>query len=155
MKKFLAFVLLLAFFATPAVAESIDLSGLSFDELVSLRDRINLALWESSDWQEATVPQGVWEIGKDIPAGHWTIRPVDGYGTSISYGDVLNESQQISRDGNVKITAVLVSPSYSFFNENENKTEIDIDMKTGYFLIVDSGSAVLTPYAGKQALDFK
>ena len=63
----LAFVLVLTL--APAAFADVDLSGMSFDELVALKDQINLALWNSADWQEVTVPQGVWQVGADIPAG--------------------------------------------------------------------------------------
>ena len=72
----LAAVILLAIptvaFATSGKLD-IDLSKLSYEELVELKDQINLAIWQSKEWEEVEVPQGIWEVGKDIPEGKWTI----------------------------------------------------------------------------------
>ena len=43
MKKFLALVSLLSLLAVPVLAE-VDLSGMSYDELVALKDQLNLAM---------------------------------------------------------------------------------------------------------------
>ena len=79
MKRILALILTMsALAAIPLSAHAeekkIDLSGLTYNELVELKDQINLAIWECDEWQEVEVPQGIWKVGEDIPAGHWTIR---------------------------------------------------------------------------------
>ena len=51
MKKLVALVLAIVLSAGIALAEGIDLSGMSYDELVALKDRINLAMWQSDEWQ--------------------------------------------------------------------------------------------------------
>lgn len=56
-----------------ASAETIDLSGLSYDELVALRQRIDLAIMQSDEWREVTVPVGTYTVGTDIPAGDYTV----------------------------------------------------------------------------------
>lgn len=63
MKKI--FALLLALFLLPAfsLADIPDISGLSYDELVQLNNQINLAMWNSEEWQEVTVPPGTYQIG--------------------------------------------------------------------------------------------
>ena len=56
MKKFLFSFIVLVLLITSAAADPVDLSGMSFDELVALRDQLNLAIWNSQEWQEVTVP---------------------------------------------------------------------------------------------------
>ena len=58
MKRF--FCILFAFVLLPvfSLADLPDLSGLSYDELVQLRDQINLAIWNSEEWEEVSVPSG-------------------------------------------------------------------------------------------------
>ena len=75
MKKMLAFALCLSMLVPCmcALSESIDLSDLSIEELAMLRDRCQMEMMKSDKWQEVRVPVGVWEVGKDIPAGHWSI----------------------------------------------------------------------------------
>lgn len=75
MKRFLALVFcFLLLLACSVQAESIDLSGYSFEELLILQQRVNTALFESPEWKEVEVPMGVWDVGKDIPAGRWELR---------------------------------------------------------------------------------
>lgn len=75
MKKLLTVILILALLVPfSAFADLPPLDGLTYDELVELKDQINLAIWNSDNWQEVTVPAGIWKIGEDIPEGHWSIR---------------------------------------------------------------------------------
>ena len=158
MKKLLAvFVVLLVAFSSVAMADgNIDLQGMTFDELVALKDKINLAIWNSNEWQEVTVPQGVWKVGKDIPAGHWTIKTEASYAT-ITICTALDETGH-----DVDIWASdfydykqIRNPKGKYFDETSDKSEADYDLKDGTYLIIDNGNVVFTPYAGKPSLGFK
>lgn len=78
MKKLIA-VLIAALMLTgcASAAVDIDLSSLSFDELIELRTQIALEMWHRDEWKEAVAPSGYYEVGSDIPAGRWTISVVD------------------------------------------------------------------------------
>ena len=77
MKKQLAAIALAATLIVAPVqsrAQSeVDLSGMTFDELIALQQQVNEALWASDGWQEGEVPSGYYEVGVDIPAGRWTV----------------------------------------------------------------------------------
>ena len=158
MKKVAVLIISLVFIIpSVSVADLPDISGLSYEELVQLRDQINLAMWNSQEWQEVTVPVGVWEIGKDIPEGHWSIKPayedaiihlvytdrLDEYGKDITYGwkgwhgTICNKKH---KDGSLRM------PEYP--------EDADLDMKAGMYIIIES-PVMFTPYQGKPALDFK
>lgn len=154
MKKMIL-LLALALLLPVVAAAQVDLSGMSYDELVALRDQINLAMWESNEWQEVTVPQGVWVVGEDIPAGHWTIKAADGASSYVKYGDELDESGKDVDYSPVKISKLIISTGASYYNENSDCTEIDVDAKEGCYFVIDMGSAVFTPYSGKPSLGFK
>lgn len=154
MKKLISCILVLVLavaFAAPACAD-FDLSGLSYDELVALRDQINLAIWNSEEWQEVTVPQGVWEVGADIPEGKWTIRALPGGQTWPRWGKEL-------KDGGVSVKTLeyclIYSPTNRFYEEGKDVTEWTIELSAGEYLEIGSGSAVFTPFAGKPSLGFK
>ena len=72
MKKALC-VFLLCAVITPASAENIDLSSLSFDELRHLQTRISVELASRPEWKVVAVPPGVYLVGVDIPAGDWCL----------------------------------------------------------------------------------
>lgn len=139
-----------------AIAATVDLSGMSYDELLALKDQINLAMWASEDWQEVTAPQGTYKVGEDIPAGHWTIRPGEGLYTYVKWGDALDESgKDLGFDGKLFVSEIITSEKNSHFEKGKDKTECDFDVKDGQYIIVESGDAVFTPYTGKPGLGFK
>lgn len=143
--------------AAPASVASaeIDLSGMNYNELVSLKDKTNIAIWNSEEWQEVKVPQGVWKIGEDIPQGHWTITASPSSWVSVTYGSELRDNQKEIRffcDGYYQ--EHLTGEDY-FLADEDDVRSIDIDAKDGYYIEIDGGSVVFTPYSGKPSLDFK
>ena len=128
------------------------LKEMSYNDLIDLKDKINLAMWHSDDWIEIVVPQGLWKVGDEIPAGHWTVKSASSYDigyTKISWGEKLNDSQnEIDNGDTVTIHNI---------NNKNGITEYSIEVKDGDYIIVDkSGSAALfTPYSGKPSFDFK
>ena len=162
MKKVLVALLVVAMMISTAMAEGIDLSGLSYDELVALKDRINLAIWESEEWQEVTVPQGRWIVGEDIPAGKWTIKCADVnresimmQSTSIQWGESLDDDGDISWSGRQGYE--IVHNPYSKYYDEGKITEVTLDFQEGDIVDIETSGApaVFTPYAGKPSLGFK
>lgn len=154
MKKFICLLLALLI-PTMAFASTIDLSGLSFDELVELKEQINLAIWECKEWQEVTVPQGVWEVGKDIPAGAWVIRCATASFATITIGSKINESKTgIDYSGFIDMVNV-VSPESPAYEEGQSLTEYSVTVKNGDVIEIDYSSVLFTPYTGKPDLGFK
>lgn len=156
MKKLLVFLLALILAAPAALAEDIDLSGLSYDELVALKDRINLAMWQSQEWQEVTVPEGIWAVGKDIPAGTWTISAVKKNYAHIIYGDALSSNgAEVSATSIGKFYNKILSGPDSIFTGDGELSYISITLQDGWYLQIDGDSVIFTPYTGKPSLDFK
>ena len=140
-----------------------DLSGLSYDELVMLKDRINLAIWQSQDWQEVTVPQGVWEVGKDIPAGTWTVKCADVGRNSymlkechFSWGEYLSEDGQSVQWRGRYDWVTIYNPNNRDYKDGQ-LTEYTLTVKNGDYIIIGTAynRAVFTPYVGKPSLGFK
>lgn len=158
MKKLLAVLVALVLCLPLSCLAEVDLSQMTFDELVALKEKINLALWSSEEWQEVEVPAGVYEIGTDIPAGKWTIRAADKTSTNVKWGTDLDESGvDIGITFNSKCiyeSEYLRSPTYKYYDKGD-KTEVTWDMKDGQYFVVDDGIAVFTPYTGKPSLGFK
>ena len=159
MKKLVALFLAIVLSAGSALAEGIDLSGMSYDELVALKDRINLAMWQSDEWQEVTVPQGVWKVGEDIPAGHWTVKCITEkkcYNTQISWGEALTEGgTSIAWRGRYDILVTVKNPEYKYYEYDGSITEYSFTVQDGDYIIIDDAPAVFTPYQGKPSLGFK
>lgn len=154
MKKIISMflVLLMAF---PAFAEDIDLSGLSYAELVALKDRINLAMWECDEWQEVDVPEGLWVIGEDIPVGHWSITVPGKKSVTITYGNRLDGTgKQVSLNSSIFYYKIVKGPQNYLFSDGMTNT-IDLELEYGCYLELNGGSVIFTPYTGKPSLGFK
>ena len=135
MKRLFILILAALILAGSAAADSIDLSSMSYDELVALREQLNLAIWNCQEWQEVTVPEGTYIIGKDIPAGHWSIRTLADKHEyfNIFYFDVPDEFGRKPGLGAKLLSQSIGSPGFSGFGEVNSET-VDIDMKDGWYL---------------------
>lgn len=141
----------------------IDLSELSFDELVELKDRINLAIWESEEWEEVTVPQGRWIVGEDIPAGKWTIKCSDinlsAYAmkeTWVQWGFEKNDGSIDTYSRNGGGSEEIYQPDHKDYKDGQN-TEITVELEEGMSVevITFCAPAVFSPYSGKPSLQFR
>lgn len=157
MRKLAAFLVAMVLMCGTAMAEEIDLSSMSYDELVALKDQINLAMWKCEEWQEVTVPQGVWKVGEDIPAGHWTIKTDNIFNSLVSCGTALSESGKGIDPFKSQCYYVdsIKSNESEFFEAARDKAETDIELENGMYIVVECGSVIFTPYSGKPSLGFK
>lgn len=162
MKKGLLFLalILVACLSTASLSYAetqFDLSNMTYDELVALKDQINIAIWNSDEWQEVEVPQGVWLVGEDIPVGHWTISNAGGAPTWVYLGTALDGSGHNidTWRSDFYFGEHVVNPQASYFNPQTSKARIDVDLKEGTYVIIDGSNAVFTPYSGKPSLGFK
>lgn len=157
MKKLITIILLLALIAPAgALADLPDISGLSYDELVQLKNQINLAMWNSNEWQEVTVPVGVWKVGEDIPVGHWSISlstSTSAKWASVKYCDRLDKTGTDA--GNQFDCDIYAYLDVAAPTNDRYPQVIDLDVKPGTYIIIGHGSVVFTPYSGKPDLGFK
>ena len=156
MKKVLiVFLTTLLLFST-AYAE-IDLSGMTYDELVQLKDQINIAIWNSAEWQEVEIPQGVWIVGEDIPEGTWAVKcSSSGDEALFGRGDELTENGKDVEFTSHSDHIWVYNPKHERYKEG-NVTEYTFTAEAGMYVVVDDAFSrvVFTPYAGKQSLGFK
>lgn len=150
MKRIPIICIILMLIFSGAFAEGIDLSALSFAQLAELRDRCQAEMMLRPEWQEVTVPAGLWIVGEDIPAGHWTFRQDISVKSllyvGISYGDVLNDDGEI---------AVFKSSVYKGYTFSDAVPSVDLILEDGFYLQISSGPVIVTPYTGKPDLGFK
>lgn len=127
------------------VVEVYDLTGMSFDELLALKDQINAALWASDEWQEVTVPVGVYQIGIDIPAGKWTISATPTNYSRIKHGKSLMDGGDVSTWYGASED---VYPRDYWSYDEGDPTEIHWDLMDGEYFQVEYSAVVFTPFAG-------
>lgn len=73
MRKLIAIFICTMLVICAAQAEELDLESMPLSELLELQSKVNQAIFNSPEWKEVEIPMGVWDIGKDIPAGRWEI----------------------------------------------------------------------------------
>ena len=152
MKKLIIVTMVLALILpVAAIADLPDISGLSFDELVQLHDQLNLAMWNSNEWQEVKIPAGVWTVGEDIPSGHWIVRPMKNSMTQVYYCEKVREVEKLPDHDGLYHTIVIFSES-TYLGETK-PNEVDYDMKNGWYFICND-PVIFTPYSGKPNLGF-
>lgn len=157
MKKIIVIVMLAAFLFTTAFASTdIDLSGMSLNELIELKNKINLAMWETKEWQEVKVPQGVYQVGVDIPAGVWTINATKGNLAQINISMTLDEKGTNVDKHDDDYHAVFVTAEDSMhYDENKDKPSESVELKAGEYLAIFYSAVTFTPYTGRPDLGFK
>lgn len=157
MKRFFCFLFVLVLLPVVSLADLPDLSGLSYDELVQLREQVNLAMWNSEQWQEVRVPAGVYEIGVHIPDGYWTLTANSRDTVWYIYCDQLNETRSNYGNDCDIWDSYMVNSARSLKGEWEDNSaihELSLDLKTGRFLIIPC-ETIFKPYAGGPDLGFK
>lgn len=156
MKKIFALILAIALLCPAVLAESIDLSGLSFAELAALRDRCQLAMMKTDTWQEVDVPQGVYQVGVHIPAGTWTIRCKTGYATTVEWGDALSaDGQDIDNRKSTRHDFEGIYNPEDKYYDSGNRTDYTFTVQDGDYIIIDSAPATFTPGGVTPSFTFK
>lgn len=116
-----------------AAASDIDISGLSFSDLLELQQKINLAIFACDEWKEVEVPMGVWDVGKDIPAGRWQLSCGDKYKkTHIAlYAERYTDGSPNKWRGS---------------NDIKNGEFMVLDFSDGYVIEITDGTAIFKRY---------
>ncbi len=155
MKRALSLILAALILMPSALAE-VDLTGMSYEDLLKLREQVSLEIWTRAETKAVTVPVGVWEIGKDIPVGHWSITAEAGHRydwARIDYCDLLDETGKwVSPDCRFHYSCI-VKCADSESNISE-LTTVDLDLKEGAFIIIEASPVVFTVFTGKPDLGF-
>lgn len=155
MKKIFLLLIAVCMMTSFAAADSIDLSGMSYTDLVTLKDRINLAIWNSQEWQEVTVPQGIWKVGEDIPAGTWTVRCAAAFTAVIEFGPELDENGTEINYKTRRGRCTLDSPDYRHYEKNVSISEYSFTVNEGDYIEITNCDLIFTPYAGKPDFGFR
>lgn len=144
MKKLLS-VLAIAILLPVIACAEIDLSAMSYDELVELSKQVGLAIMNHESFDSVSVPIGLWEVGVDIPEGTWVLTSSNGNYVSVTYGTTVGEngnSMDISSRGNTDQTLT-------------DDTAWRVTAKKGCFFEIEYGSVTFTSDTGNSSLGFK
>ena len=155
MKKIAAVLLLGVILAGTAAMAEVDLSGLTFAELAALRDQCQAEMMKRDEWQEVVVPQGIWEVGTQIPAGTWVVKCHDSGRSSIFLAECdIYWGPGYPDDGlfwsydKAKGRAFIYNPENRFYKGE--MTEYIIKLEKGDYISIENqhNKAVFSPYTG-------
>ena len=76
MKKLLSFLFAWIILFSVASAD-VDLSSISYNELIALQRSITAEIMSRPEWKEVKVPAGQWKVGEDIPAGTYCLKALE------------------------------------------------------------------------------
>lgn len=102
------------------------------------------------EWKEIKVPEGLYEVGPQIPVGKWTIWPEEFSRAGAHYGEGL------TKDGKINYSlenAALKDGKMASFKLGFHQDRISIDAQEGYYFEFDN-TVIFTPYAGKTPFGF-
>ena len=134
MKKLIALLMIIALLLPAAVlADLPDISGLSYDELLELRTKIQLQLFSSKLVDGITVPPGEYIIGEDIPEGSYRV-------CAISLER--NSMVIIYSAGKNVLTSYAIGDLYGAYEVGK------LPLENGMIIEVDFAPVIFYPYAG-------
>lgn len=73
MKKLVSIILFITLFVVPALADEIDLSSMTFDELLTLRAALNSEISMRLENESSNIYSGKYIVGEDIKAGTYVL----------------------------------------------------------------------------------
>lgn len=127
MEKLIALILVVLTLVPMVAFADVDLSGMSFDELVSLNGKLLKEIVSRPEFKEVTVPTGTYTVGEDIPAGTYSLGLASGtFGSMIKVNGFQDAYAVTSTDQNVG----------------------KIVLKDGDSVDISMGSVVFKPYVG-------
>ena len=163
MKKLLVLVLALALVIPSACAEQTEespLASLSFDQLAVMRTIFQMEMMSRPEYKEVTVPQGVWQIGIDIPAGKWLVKCADlsressGLRYTVIRWGIGEPQNGVWSASNAKGSVYIYNPNSVYFTGGEI-TEYIISVSAGDYIQISSNKAVFCTYTGQLSMEFQ
>ena len=134
MKKLIALLMIIALLLPVAVlADLPDISGLSYDELLELRTKIQLQLFSSKLVDGITVPPGEYIIGVDIPEGSYRVGAI-----SLERNSVI----AINSAEKKVIASYAIGDLYGAYEVGK------MTIENGMIIEVDFAPVIFYPYAG-------
>ena len=126
-------------------------------ELLALEEQIRMALKETDQWQETTLPLGAYQVGTDIEAGHWMFLPPDDESLPIvTWGTELDETGWFFDYENEILSETIMHPNhYSAVSRDNWHRSLDLTLIENTYIVVQRNEVVYTPYIGKPVPTFR
>lgn len=151
MKRFILILVCLTLLCAVANADTIDLSGMTYDELVELVDEAQKMIMFSDYWQEVEVPQGEYVIGEEIPEGKWVITA---FPTNVPIIEQFRKQTVSNMYGTGEVEeyrSIYAEGLYGVETDHyteRNPSFVTLELMNGDLLKIRQGTVIFTPYKG-------
>lgn len=137
MKKFIvAIAFLLVLVSAISASADYDLSGMSYEELLNLVSQAQREMMTRSEYQEVTVPMGIYKIGEEIPAGKWQITKAND--NSYVY---VNIGSQLADN-------MLELKGFSYVKLDSDTPSMDFTLPEGMYIWIEKGPVIFSTPTG-------
>lgn len=146
MKRVFAVLLALMLLIGCALAEprTIDLNTMTIEELSDLQRSIQIYMFTHADWESVQVPAGVYQVGVEIPAGTWTLKPVADQYTYIMVTDALNLTRtDAGDDAEIYFSQTIASKGTTMYSI-EPVSAFTVTLLDGMYIIIQDGDCLFT-----------
>ena len=143
MKRILVLILALVLLCPSALAlRNENLDDISFDDLVQYRRYFDMYLMDRPEFKQVTVPEGIYKIGVDIPAGDWNVIPVSGEQATLTYFEKLDQyGNAPDKEAYYMWDRIVNIPDYEV-------KSMHFDLKNDMYIKIDLAPVVFTKYTG-------
>lgn len=140
MKKFVVIIVfVLLFVSVLSVSAQYDLSGLSYEGLQEIVSQAQKEMMTRPEFQSVEVPTGLYTVGKEIPAGTWTITTTNRL-TQVITGSILDTGNNEIKTG--------AGEGWYCLNVDSNNPIQNITLTEGYYVEVNIYSAIFSTPTG-------
>lgn len=126
MKKLFALTLVILALLPVVACADVDLSSMSYDELLSLNGKLFAEIISRPEFKEVTVPAGSYTVGEDIPSGVYSLELGKGSFGSMLLVNGFEKSHSVTAESPVG----------------------KIEFKDGDTVEISIGAIVFKPYVG-------
>lgn len=144
MKRIFTMVLcMLILFSVSALGEGIDLSSLTLDELVALRESVNIEIDNRIGIIDSQIGTGQYVVGENLKAGKYEfVCTFVNVMPSVSGGTGLNQSRLVVLT-NLDEDGEKLCDYYNILIDQQYK----IDLEDGNVLLIRDANFIVTPYS--------
>lgn len=150
MRKVIALIMsiLMIILASVAVAD-VDISNLSYEELVALVNEAQMLMMKSDKWQVVDVPPGTYLVGKDIPAGQWQLSVYDESYVDFEIGTAIKDNGEIDYMACYQdYKHITLKGKRCVLYSEGDTTTYSIELKDGWYVVITTGSILFSPFTG-------
>ncbi len=133
MKKFLCLLIALLLVGTIALSESVDLSSMTNDELLALKDQVVQEINERGITTDPHLLSGIYIAGSDITPGKYIIHVPSGQSSGYIY--VYENKEKLEKNESAYEHYIVYDKEQDFYVSLEESNVLSIDKLEGYATI--------------------